>query len=243
MPFRFLRGKPGGDPGVERLGALLPDLSALGTHVGDEGVAAIRGAIRCGATHIIAAPGSQARLLGAALAQGWSGRASTILRLQPPESLPRADQADWLDIALLGACRDLALPRLHTVLLAPPPGARGIAVIEHLARRRGDGWLRHIGIAAETAALARRWIKHDVVTHIELACGPDDFAVRGLASAMAARPELMVVARPRPGAPDDSLLAYCLAQRWAQGAVVDLSGVEAWNRLVDAARAARKARV
>lgn len=240
MPFRFLRGKPGGDPGVERLGVLLPDLTGLDAADAGGAVAAIRHAIRCGATHIVTAPGTGAAALGRALAQGWSGRANAILRLPPPPpDLPRARLGDWLDIVLLGACRDLALPRIHTAVIAPPAGARGAALIEHLMRRSGDGWLRHVGVAPDTPAAARRWIKQDGVDHIELACGPGDFAARGLASALAARPDTMLVARPRPGTPDQALVAACLGQPWAQGVAVGLSGVENWNRVVAAARAAR----
>jgi spore coat polysaccharide biosynthesis protein SpsF len=226
MPFRYLRGHPGGDPTVERLGALIPEIGAASS------VDAIRGAIRVGATHLIAGAGDAARAVGAALAQGWGGRAAAILRLSPPADLARGRIADWIDLTLLAACRDLGLAKLYTVLLPDPTGARGTVLLAHLRDAQSRGLLRHIGVTVATPAAARKWLKRDAIAFIELACHPADMKMRGLASALAARPDVMMVARPPADALQDAL-----GQAWAQGAVTALSS--AWPAQIDAARTAR----
>jgi hypothetical protein len=222
MPFRYLRGHPGGDATAERLGALVPRVGR------DATPDAIRHAIRCGATHFVAAPGKAARALGAGLAEGWAGRAAVILHLAPPADLARGRIADWTECALLGACRDLGTARLHTVVVPAPAGGRGSALLDRLIRARGEGLLGHVGVAVTSAAAARLWLKRREVGHVELAVGGRDDA-RGLAAALAARHDVMMVAR--------GPLARCRRQAWAQAVVVPLSTGAAWSGLIDAARA------
>ncbi len=194
--------------------------------------AVIHQVIRGGATHIVTAPGMAARALGTGLANGWSGRAAVILRLAPPADLARARLGDWIDLTVLGACRDLGIARLHTVLLPDPAGARGAAMLDHLRDAQSRGVFRHLGIAVVTPAAAHKWLKRSEMTHIELAT---DRPARGLAAALAARPEVMMVARP----PVDGL-KDALGQAWAQGAVMPLPSLTAWPSLIDAARMARR---
>jgi spore coat polysaccharide biosynthesis protein SpsF len=218
MPFRYLRGKPGADPGVERLGALVPE-------IGDTQPDTIRQAIRCGATHIVAVPREPLRRLGRALAGGWGGRAAPILRLPPPpQGLTGARLGDWLDIALLEAGRDLGGVPLHTVLLPEPARARGAAMIEHLLHGQADGLVRHLGVTVAGTAAARRWLKRSEIACIELMPAAGEAVASSLAVALAQRPEVMLLARPGVAAE-------------AQATVVPLSSAENWAALVEGARA------
>jgi len=238
MPFRYLRGQAGGDPTVERLGALVPDVDIF-DGLDDRGaVATLRLAIRSGATHLLASPGRGARLAGAALAQGWSGRATAILRLpEVPASLARQHLSDWADIAILDGLRQLGMPRAHSLLFAPPAGARGVALVDHLELRQAEGWFRHLGIAVDTAASAKHWLKREIVTLVELECGPDSFAAPGLAPALDARPEVMMLARPRDGG-GEAALHGTLGQNWPHAAVIGIPTEERLAGLVAVARAA-----
>jgi spore coat polysaccharide biosynthesis protein SpsF len=240
MPFRYLRGLPGGDATAERLGAVVPDADAFDGLDDDSAVATLRQAIRCGASHIAASPGHGARLLGVALGQGWNGRANAILRLTtPPAEIGRGHLMDWADTAILGALRQLGLPHVHTLSFAPPAGARGVTLCDHLELRQAEGWFRHLGVTVDTPAAAKHWLKREIVTHVELDCGPDNFAAPGLAAALDARPEAMMLARPVGAAPLDALLRGALMQGWPQGAVIGIASAARLTELVDTARAAR----
>jgi hypothetical protein len=241
MPFRFLRGQPGAEATVERLGAIVPDADIFDGLDDVAAVATLRQVIRCGATHIVAAPGHGARITGAALAQGWNGRAAAILRLpEAPAQLARQHLADWADIAILDGLRQLGLPRAHSLLFAPPTGARGVALADHLELRQAEGWFRHLGVAVDTPAAARHWLKREIVTLVELDCGPESYTAPGLAPALDVRPEAMMLARPR--GEDVSGLKGALSQGWAQGAVTGIATAESLAGLVEAARAARPRR-
>ncbi len=232
MPFRYLRGQPGADPGTERLGALVPEIGE--TAQPD----AIRQAIRCGASHVVGEPGVPLRALGAALAAGWSGRATAIMRLPvPPLGISGPRLEDWLDVALLDACRDLRVATVHTVLLPEAAGARLASLVEHAGRRQAGGLVRHVGVSVATPAEARGWLKLAEITCVELALAPDDQAVPGLAAVLAVRPEAMLLARPT--LPGERGVQGALAQDWAQGAVVPLADAVSWAGLVDAARDVR----
>ena len=237
MPFRYLRGQPGGDATTERLGAIVPDADGFGAIDDADAVATLRQAIRMGATHLIGAPGPGARRIGMALAQGWSGRAVAILRLpEPPhQSAARQHLADWLDIGILDGLRQLGQPRAHSLLFAPPAGGRGVDLIEHLERRQADGWFRHLGVAVDTAGAAKHWLKRESVTLVELACGPEIFAAPGLAPALDARPEVMMLARPKGDGADG--LKAALAQNWPHAATLAMAPSEGLEALSAAARA------
>jgi len=243
MPFRYLRGQPGGDGGVERLGALAPEIADQVDLDREVRVPLLRQAIRCGATHIVAEPGSAARSVGAALAQGWSGRANAILRLPPlPADVSRVRLGDWADATILSGLRDLGLARVHTVVVTPAAGARAAHLVEHIEGRRVQGWFRHLGVAVDSVAGAKRWLKHPGVVHIELACGPDERAP-GLARILGERPEVMALARSRDATFQPTTVAGLLAQKWVHGVVVGIGeDTRHLGALVDAARAARPAR-
>ena len=237
MPFRYLRGQPGGDASVERLGALVPDADIF-DGLDDEGaVATLRQAIRSGATHIVASSGHGARVVGAALAQGWSGRAAAMLRLPEPPHGARTHLNDWADLAILDALRQLGQSRVHSLIFTPPAGARGVALCDHLELRQAEGWFRHLGVSADTASAAKHWLKRDIITLVELDCGPDSFAAPGLAPALDARPEVMMLARPRDGAGNGTSLRGALSQSWAHGAVVEVATADRLAGMAETARA------
>jgi spore coat polysaccharide biosynthesis protein SpsF len=239
MPFRYLRGQPGGDGSVERLGALIPDADVFDGLDDGAAVATLRQAIRSGASHLLASRGHGARVLGAALAKGWSGRAAAMIRLpEAPAQLARNHLNDWADLAILDTLRQLGLPRAHSLVFAPPAGARGVLLCDHLELRQAEGWFRHLGVTADTPSAAKHWLKREIVTLVELECGPDTFAAPGLAPALDARPEVMLLARPRDGASNATSLKGALGQNWAHGAVVEVLSLDRLAGLVESARTA-----
>ena len=242
MPFRYLRGQPGGDGTAERLGALVPDADVFDGLDDEAALSLLRQSIRCGATHLVASPGHGAKLLGRALSQGWNGRAGAILRLPvPPADLGRGHLNDWADTAILSGLRDLGLPRVHTLAFEPPAGTKGVALCDHLELRQAEGWFRHLGVAVDSPSAAKHWLKRDIVTHVELDCGPDTFAAPGLAPALDARPEVMMLARPDGILPAHALRG-ALTQNWAHGAVIGIDTPERLAALVEVGRIARPRR-
>ena len=201
----------------------------------EESTALVRDAIRHGVTHIDTArayPGSEARL-GAALADGWSGRAQVITKLsllaQLPADASTAVVRAAVDASIEDSSRALGLASLPVLLLhrAAHLEAWNGAAWNRLKEIQRDGTIGMLGVSVQSLEEARTVLAVPEVRHIQLACNILDtrWEKGGLPALVAARADITVHAR---GALLQGLLLTGDPALWPKIEGLDVAGLSDW---------------
>jgi spore coat polysaccharide biosynthesis protein SpsF (cytidylyltransferase family)/aryl-alcohol dehydrogenase-like predicted oxidoreductase len=201
----------------------------------EESTALVHTAIRHGITHIDTArayPDSEARL-GAALADGWTGRVQVITKLallaEVPAEASAAKVRAAVDASVAESRYALRLAALPVLLLhrAAHLDAWNGAAWNRLKEMHYDGIIGVLGVSVQSLEEARAALAVPEVRHIQLACNILDtrWEKGELATLIAARTDVTVHAR---GALLQGLLLTSDPAVWPKIQGLDVAGLSDW---------------
>ena len=196
----------------------------------------IRTAIRNGVTYIDTARayGVSERVVGNALAGGWSGRATVISKLSPLDECP-ADAADevvktYVDASVFRSCRELGVDRLHVLMLhrASHRTDWNGAAWRRLQSLREEGVVETLGVSVQSPLEALSVLDDPLVGYLQLPFNLLDWRWDDMVPAIEearTRRGLIVHARSLFL---QGLLLSDQARHWQQANLADATFVRTW---------------